>query len=203
MKKLTVLLASIFFLLFVGLSDSYAEHKKNPKAGHGGGGGGDVLGNFTVTVYIKVGETFIDVGSAVNVVGDSESDEGHHRVGVGATDMKNVMLDNLDMAQLVDCPFLGAPDGRFGISTASHEENGEITFVSVAFHNFTSGGVSYWVAFDNGVLDDVTKWLPGPTLTSTWTGGAVNLGVTRGPTKKSPCNGIITQEWKVEVFNQL
>ena len=38
MKKLTVLAPSIFFLLFAGLGDSYADHKKNPNAGHGGGG---------------------------------------------------------------------------------------------------------------------------------------------------------------------
>lgn len=42
-KHLTVLLVPIFFLLFVGLSDSYAEHKKNPNAGHGGGDEGTPL----------------------------------------------------------------------------------------------------------------------------------------------------------------
>jgi len=38
-KKLTILFAFAIFVLVVGMhTDSYAIHKKNPKAGHGGGG---------------------------------------------------------------------------------------------------------------------------------------------------------------------
>lgn len=51
LKKSILLSMSIFFLLFVGSSDSYAEHKKNPNAGHGGGGGGDDGGDkYSVSV---------------------------------------------------------------------------------------------------------------------------------------------------------
>ncbi len=200
-KKLTILFVSIVFLLFVGLSDSYAEHKKNPNAGHGGGGGGDVPGNFTVTVFIEVGGNFMQVGSAVNVVGDSDFDQGHFRASLGATDM----IGNLDLLDTLalGCPLLGgANDGRFAISTARHEENGPITSVGVSFFNFTAlDGVSYGVFFDNGVLNDLTKWLPGPGTMITWTGNEVSLAVAKGPTKKGPCNGTITQDWKAVVFN--
>ena len=207
MKKLAVLAPSIFLLLFVGLSDSNATHKKNnPKAGHGGGGG-DVPGNFTVTVYLEVGATFIDVGSAVNVVGDSESDGGLHRAGVGAVTM-GLNLDRMETTDLVppcDTDF-GMPQGRFGISTARHDEDGPLTFVAVSFSGFRAGvdKVSYWVAFDNGNLNDndLKNWLPGPQSGITMTGTEITLSVTKGPTKKGPCNGLITQNWEVVVFNE-
>ena len=118
-------------------------HHKDDMNCNGGGGGGGVPGTFIVTLSIKVGETFMEAGSAVNVVGDTESDEGHHRAGVGATDM-NVNLDHLDTAQRsttqLNCPLLGAVDGRFGISTARHEEDGPITFVAVSLSGFKAGG---------------------------------------------------------------
>ncbi len=54
-KKLTILFAFAIFVLVVGLSDSYAEHKKNPNAGHGGGDG-DGAGTLTANL---TGGTFV------------------------------------------------------------------------------------------------------------------------------------------------
>ncbi|MCZ6485485.1 MAG: hypothetical protein O6826_07305, partial [Acidobacteria bacterium] len=63
LKKSTLLSVSIFFLLFISLSDyGYAGHKSTHKPG--GGGGGDGGGNVPVTV------TFRDNLSADRIQGD-------------------------------------------------------------------------------------------------------------------------------------
>ncbi len=111
-------------------------------------------------------------------------------------------METSDLIPTCDTAF-GAPIGRFAISTARHEEDGPLTFSSSDFFNFTAGdpAVSYGVNFGNGVLDQVGNWLPAPQSGNTLTGAEISLAVAKGPTKKGPCNGIITQDWKVEVIN--
>ena len=82
MKKLTVLLASIFFLLFVGLSASYAEHKKNPKAGHGGGGSGGDDATYSVFITGDVGGNSLEASPWSSGGGKKTISGRQHNAGV-------------------------------------------------------------------------------------------------------------------------
>ena len=175
------------------------------------GGSGGEPGTFTVKVFIEVDVRgtleFMEAGSQVNVVGNSDFDEGHFRAGLGEFDMflDLVYLDTGE--QLPDCKTTfggeGAEDGLFAISTARHEEDGQLTSAFAGFWNFTaSDGVSYSVNFDDGRLVQLGNWLPAPPTGNTLRGDQINLAVTKGPTKKGPCNGIITQNWQIDVTNE-
>jgi hypothetical protein len=90
MKKLTVLAPSIFFLLFAGLGDSYADHKKNPNAGHGGGGGDDPSGGGKALLFeideikcepeVSVATSFGQVTWAGNVLWDENNIHVHFKL---------------------------------------------------------------------------------------------------------------------------
>ncbi len=191
--------------------------KENPhpscSKGDPGGSGGEP-GTFTVTVFFEPlpvtnQEATEFAGSETNVVGSSDFAEGHFRAGLGEFDMflDLVYLDTGE--QLPDCKTTfgleGVEDGLFAISTSRHEEDGQLTSAFAGFWNFTAGipEVSYSVSFDNGLLDldQLGNWLPAPGTGNTLRGDKINLAVAKGPTKKGPCNGIITQDWKIDVFN--
>ena len=195
----------------VPFCEKHPNHQKCNGGGGGGGGGGEP-GTFRVDVFFEPAPVVVGArlpatvfaGFADNVVGNSDFDEGHFRAGLGEATM---MLDltKLDtMSQLPDCKttFVGV-NGLFAISTARREENGQLTSAFAGFWNFTaSDGVSYSVNFDNGLLDQLGKWLPGPQSGNILRGDQINLAVTKGPTKKGPCNGIIMQNWKIDVLNE-
>ena len=165
-------------------------------------------GLFTVTVFFDVGGTFIEAGSKVNVPGEFDSDAGQNRARLGET-KATMMLDLSNLETTLDpndpCNTdFGAPDGFFTISTARPTDIGEFTFVSADFFDFTAGmtEVTYSLTFNNGDITNLNNWLPRPATTNTLLGDEFWLRVGKGREKKGPCNGIIMQNWKIDVTNE-
>ena len=166
----------------------------------------DNSGLFTVEVFFEplpvTGQAATASAALVNNVVGEDSDR---RPSVGATDM-DLNLDLMDtLVQLPGCTtVIGMPLGRFAISTAKGKHSELFTFVTANFFNFVaSDGVTYGVSFvGDATIDDDANWLPAPGTSNSLMGDEVGLGVQSGPTKKGPCNGTITQNWKIEVTNE-
>ena len=198
LSTLSLTLALAFITL--GYVNPSSANKPDSKGNHDHG----EPGTFSVTVFfeplpiVEHEEATKFAGSETGFVGNSKSG-GHFRTGLGERKIM-LNLDLMDTAQLCGTSF-GAPTGNFAIETARHTEDGEFTFVAVSFFGFKAEGVSYWVDFDPDVFVS-DNWYPAPQSTNTRTGSKIGLGVTKGPTKDGPCNGIIMQNWKMDVKNE-
>ena len=159
---------------------------------------------FTVEVFLDDG-ALTSVGSATDVKAkDSET-----RQSVGETTM-TLNLNGLETGDLEDgctsdfvLPPGGLVNGLFAISTAKIPKSSPtFTFVTADFFLFEVDGVTYGLTFgpdDDGEIAVDTNWLPTSPDSNFITGTKLKLRVTKGPQKKGPCNGIITQGWKILV----
>ena len=114
----------------------------------------------------------------------------------------------VDTAQLAGCsPMFGLPKGLFAVSTARvPASNPTLTFATADFFDFRgTDRVNYGVRFSpdgDAVLDfpDPTKWLPADSGDiNSLRGDELALNVKKGRGKKGPCNGKITQNWRIKV----
>lgn len=117
----------------------------------------------------------------------------------------NIDLVDTNKGELAGClTTFGEEDGLFAISTARIPKSSPtFTYIEANFFLFVVRGVTYGLTFgpdDDGAIDDDSKWPPPNTGDmSSLTGSKLKLRAPKGPQKKGPCNGIITQNWEILV----